>query len=154
MPAASAPRNRIFGSEENEMNKTRFKLAAAFAALALLALACGFNVSTANFSNAFMAADPDGNQPTTVYAPEDPFYAIVDLANAPDDTTVRAVWTAVNVEGEAPDTLIDETSITSGDARLTFDLTNAVDMIWPTGTYRVDLYLNDELKESLSFSVQ
>jgi hypothetical protein len=101
-----------------------------------------------------MSADPDGNQPTTVYGQEDVFYAIVDLANAPEDTVVRAVWFAVNVEGEAPDTQIDDVSVTSDDARLTFDLTNATGMIWPTGTYRVDLYLNDKLTDTLSFSVQ
>jgi hypothetical protein len=136
------------------MKKNYLKLGLIVGVLALLAVACGFNVSTANFANAFMSVDSDGNQPTTVYGQEDVFYAIVDLANAPDDTVVRAVWTAVNVEGEAPDTQIDDVSVTSGDARLTFDLTNATGMIWPTGTYRVDLYLNDELKETLSFSVQ
>jgi hypothetical protein len=136
------------------MKTTYLKLGVALSVLALLALACGFNVSTANFSNAFMSADPDGNQPTTVYGQEDVFYAIVDLANAPEDTVVRAVWFAVNVEGEAPDTQIDDVSVTSDDARLTFDLTNATGMIWPTGTYRVDLYLNDKLTDTLSFSVQ
>jgi hypothetical protein len=136
------------------VKRTYFKLGLVVGVLALLAMACGFNVSTANFANAFMSADSDGNQPTTVYGQEDVFYAIVDLANAPDDTVVRAVWFAVDAEGEEPNTQIDDVSVTSGDARLTFDLTNATGMIWPTGTYRVDLYLNDELKTTLNFSVQ
>jgi hypothetical protein len=59
----------------------------------------------------------------------------------------------VNAEGEEPNTMIDDVSVTSGDARLTFDLTNQKDFIWPVGQYRVDLYLNDELKTSLSFEV-
>lgn len=136
------------------MKKNSLKIGLVIGVLALLALACGFNVSTANFSDAFMSVDPDGNQPTTTYGQEDVFYAIVDLANAPEDTVVRAVWIAVNVQGEDPETQIDDVSVTGSDARLTFDLTNATGMIWPTGAYRVDLYLNEELKDSLAFSVQ
>jgi hypothetical protein len=135
------------------MNKT-LKFVAVIAVLALAALACSFSASSANFADAYMAVDSEGTVRTTTYGPGDVFYAIVDLANAPDTTEVRAVWTAVNVEGEAPDTLIDEASITTGDAILTFDLANSAGMIWPNGAYRVDLYLNGELKDSLSFSVQ
>ncbi len=134
-------------------NKT-LKLALILGVVALTALACGFNFSTANFADAFMAKDADGTERSTVYSGGDTFYAIVDLANAPDDTTVRAVWFVVDAEGEEPNTMIDDVSITSGDARLTFDLTNQEGFIWPVGQYRVDLYLNDELKTSLNFEVQ
>lgn len=135
------------------MNKT-LKLISILAVLALAAVACSFSASTANFADAYMAADSDGTLRTNTYGPADVFYAIVDLANASDSTEVRAVWYAVNVEGEAPETLIDEVSITSGDAILTFDLANSAGMIWPNGAYRVDLYLNGELETSLNFSVQ
>jgi len=134
--------------------KNKSKLVLFLGIIALTALACGFSVSTANFADAYMAKDPDGNERTTVYAPEDVFYAIVDLANAPEDTVVRSVWFVVDAEGEEPNTMIDDVSVTSGDARLTFDLTNQEGFIWPAGQYRVDLYLNDELKTSLSFEVQ
>ena len=136
------------------MNKRIFLLIAVFAALALLASACEFSVSTANIANAYMAADPDGNTPTTTYAPDAIFYAIVDLANAPDDTQLRAEWVAVNAEGTEPNFFITEASIQSGDDRITFDLTNEAGFLWPNGSYRVDLYLNDELDRSLEFSVQ
>ncbi len=136
------------------MKNKSFKLVLFLGIIALTALACGFSVSTANFADAFMAKDPDGNERTTVYAAEGVFYAIVDLANAPEDTVVRAVWFVVDAEGEEPNTMIDDVSVTSGDARLTFDLTNQEGFIWPAGQYRVDLYLNDELKTSLSFEVQ
>lgn len=136
------------------MQKKNLKFIAIVATLVLVTAACSFSASTANFADAYMAQDFDGTVRTTTYGPGDVFYAIVDLANAPDDTEVRAVWFAVKVEGEAPETLIDEVSITSGDAVLTFDLANGGGMIWPNGTYRVDLYLNGELEISLSFSVQ
>lgn len=122
--------------------------------LALAVSACEFSFSTANFSDAFMAADPDGAQRTTTYAQDAVFYAIVDLVNAPDDTEVKAVWIAVNAEGVEPEFAIDDVTLISGDARLTYDLTNAPNTLWPIGDYRVDLYLNNELETSLAFQVQ
>ena len=124
------------------------------AALTLLAtvLACGFSVSTANIDDAWMAADEEGSQRTTVFAQDATFYAIVTLANAPDDTTVRAAWTAVDVEGADPDTLIDQTELTTGDGNLVFQLNN--DNLWPVGHYKVDLYLNEKLDRTLEFDVQ
>lgn len=135
------------------MKNVNFKVLLVVAVLAITALACGFSASTANFQDAYMAYDSAGTQRTSVYGPEDVFYAIVDLANASDSTEVRAVWTAVNVDGEAANTLIDEVSIQSGDALLTFDLANT-GMLWPNGAYKVDLYLNGELETTLNFQVQ
>jgi hypothetical protein len=133
------------------MKSTR-RILVALGAIALVALACSFNFSTANFADAYMSSDADGNTRTTTYPQDATFYAIAELANAPDDTVVRAVWTAVNAEGEAPNTLLDDVSFTSGDGTIIFDLTN--DLLWPLGEYRVDLYINDELKTSLDFQVQ
>ncbi len=116
-------------------------------------LACGFNVSTANITEAQMAADSNGNTPTTVFAPDDTFYAVVQVANAPDDTTVKAVWVAVEVENVDPDFVIGEKELQGG-GTLTFSLSNAEGKIWPAGDYKADIYLNDELDRSLSFTVE
>lgn len=136
------------------MSSNKLKLVLALVAIGLTILACSFSASTANFADAFMAKDPDGNQRTTTYGQSDIFYAIVDLANAPSDTSVRAEWFAVNVEGVDPGTPLDQFTTTSGSARLTFNAANAEGFLWPLGTYRVDLYLNDELKTSLEFQVE
>lgn len=120
--------------------------------LAALALACSFNFSSANINEAYLASDSEGQQRTTTFDQADTFYAIVDLANAPDDTVVLARWFAVNADGVEPEFLIDEVSYTSPDAIITFHLTN--DQFWPTGQYRVDLYLNSELDRSLEFEVR
>jgi hypothetical protein len=116
--------------------------------------ACSFSASTANISDAKMVRDEEGKQPTKVFSPDDTFYCIADLSNAPDDTTVKAVWTAVDVEGADPDTKIDETSTTGGSGQLTFNLTN--DGSWPVGEYKVDLFLNDaqEPTRTLEFEVR
>jgi len=136
------------------INVNRRRIHLAIAALTLLAtlLSCSFSASTANIDDAWMAADEEGTQRTTVFAQDATFYALADLANAPDDTTVRAVWTAVDVEGTDPDTLIDETELTTGSGNLVFQLSN--NNLWPAGHYKVDLYLNEELDRTLEFDVQ
>jgi len=136
------------------MKNNKLTLFMAFMAISLVIQACDFSFSTANFDDAFMSTDAEGNQRTTTYGQGDIFYAIVDLANAPDDTELRAEWFAVNAEGTEPNFFITEASIQSGDDRITFDLTNEAGFLWPNGSYRVDLYLNDELDRSLEFSVQ
>lgn len=136
------------------MNHKLLKPFVALVLLAVLGLACGFNFSTANISNAYMALDEDGAQPTTVYTDDATFFAIAELSNAPDDTVVRAEWFVVSAEGEEPNRFIDEFSLTTGDGVLTFNLSNEPGLLWPDGTYRVDLYLNDELATSLEFQVQ
>lgn len=127
---------------------------ALFIALFLLA-ACGgdgeVSFSTAHISNAHMTKDRDGAQTTTTYAPDDTFFLQVNLENAPDSTTVKAAWTAVNVTGAEPNTTLDNVELTSGSGELTFDLVN--DGGWPAGQYKVDVYLNGELDRSVEFDV-
>lgn len=119
---------------------------------ALLMVACEFSASTANIKSATLARDEAGTQPTSTFEPDETFYLIIDLANAPDDTTVKAVWYAVDVGSVAPlNTLIDEASLTSGSGTLTFNL--SPDGAWAPGTYKVDLFLNDEPNQTLDILV-
>ena len=96
-------------------------------------------MSTANIAEATIARDPEGNEPTSVFAQDDKFYAVVELANAPDDTKVKAVWVAVDAEGVDPDLTIEETELTTGGGQLHFELSN--DKMWPVGKYKVDLFI-------------
>ena len=134
------------------MFRKRIMFLLVLSTLVLSSLACEFSASTAKISDAVMARDAEGNDPTTTFAPEDTFYCLVTLANAPDDTTVRAVWTAVEVEGTNPNTVIDESTVDSGSGTLEFNLTNS--NLWPAGSYTVELYLNDKLDRTIEFEVQ
>ncbi|MCA9999162.1 MAG: hypothetical protein KDE56_25535, partial [Anaerolineales bacterium] len=89
------------------------KITFSFLLIVLLALAgCEFSASTANIQSATLSRDKAGTQTTTVFDPADTFYSIVALANAPDDTKVKAVWTAVNVgEAAEPNYLLNETEL-------------------------------------------
>ena len=134
------------------MNRRSVSTGFVFLTILAAMIACGFSASTARLTNAFMAHDPEGNDATTVFAPDETIYLIADLANAVDDTEVKAVWVAVDVDGVDYDTVIDEATLTTGDGRLTFDLAN--DSLWPAGNYKVDVYLNENLARTLEFSVE
>jgi hypothetical protein len=124
------------------------------------ALACEFSVSTAKISDAVMAANTQGDnfEPvgvTDTYATDQAvFHAVVSVANAPSDTRVKAVWTAIDVgEAAPPDSVVDQTEISvEGSRNIDFALASDSGQ-WPPGTYKVDVYLNDELDRTLSFSV-
>lgn len=114
--------------------------------------ACEFSASTANVGSAFLAKDAEGNQQTTVFTPTDTIYSLVELANAPDGTQLKAVWTAVDVGTAAPaNQLIDEASLEVSSGTHQFSL--APDSAFPVGSYKVDLYLNDELDRTLTFTI-
>ena len=135
------------------MKSNKISLLLIVAALLFAILACGGSFSTANINKAWMATDVEGNHPATVFSQEAIFYAMVDLQNAPDDTILKAIWTVVNAEGTDPNLVLDESEITSGDALVHFQLENT-DYLWPKGQYKVDIYLNDTLNQTLTFEVQ
>ncbi len=128
------------------------KLLLVMAIVLLGSLACGGSFSTANIKEAVLSADDAGSRPTEVFTPDQIFYCIVELASAPDDTVIKAVWIATEVEGESPDTTITETEFTTGSGTVTFNLAN--EFLWPVGQYRVELHLNGELDRSLDFEVR
>jgi hypothetical protein len=134
------------------MNKKKLSFVVVGLMMLFSVLACGFSASTANLQNVRMARDYDGTDPTNVFTPEETFYCVANLQNAPADSVVRADWYAVAIEGEEPNFFIDSAEVTSGDGSLHFELSNPGP--WPVGTYKVELYLNDELKETLEFTVQ
>ncbi len=122
-----------------------------YSLLLLLALACGFNFSTANIAEATMAKDPDGAEPATTFAQDDTFYLVAEVANAPDGTTIKAVWIAVEAEGVEPGHVLGEKELTGGGS-VNFSLEN--ERLWPVGKYKAELYLNDELERTLAFDVE
>lgn len=134
------------------MKRTRIKLLVFVIVMVFVSMACGFSASTANIKDSYMALDEAGTNKTTVYPQDSVFYCIVTLQNAPDDTALKAVWTAVSAEGTDPNFKIDEVTTTTGDGTVPFTLTN--DNLWPVGKYKVELFINDVLKQTLNFEVQ
>jgi hypothetical protein len=134
------------------MKRINSKFWLALTVLLLVSLACNFAASTASVSDAYMANDEQGDNPTSVFAQDEVFYCLVTLKNAPDDTALKAVWKVVAVEGEEPGMEIDSAELTAGSGKHSFSLSN--DNLWPLGTYSVEIYMNDELKQTLEFTVE
>ena len=135
-------------------HKKHLPLALFIVVLIFAALACNFSASTANITNAHMATDANDTAQTTVYSPDAPtFYCYFDLKNAPDDTVVKGVWTLVSAEGYDANSQIDSAEITGSDNSYYFSLDRAADS-WPVGQYKIDLYINDKLVQTVNFEVQ
>lgn len=102
-----------------------------------------------------LALDQD-TKPTTHFAPDAPkiyaFY-IGDSVKAGDK--IRAVWIAEDVGDAAPKgTKIDEATLTaaSDNPKDAFSLTKPTKG-WPLGKYKVEIYDNDKLAETLRFTI-
>ena len=134
--------------------KKWFPVLLAVLALAASSLAC--SLTEMSLENARMAFDQDGVNVTSTYSSADIFYAVADLSNAPKGTALEAKWIAVNVEGYDPNYEFQTQPLGITDESFTgtiyFQLSN--DNGWPAGDYKVDLYLNGELKQSITFNVQ
>ena len=134
------------------MKVNKFPMLLALITLVLSALACEFSASTANITDAWMSTDEEGAERVTAFAQDAVFYAQADLQNAPDDTALKAVWTAVEAQDTDPNLVVNETEFTSGDGLIHFTLSN--DNLWPIGKYKVDIYMNDQLAKTLEFEVR
>jgi hypothetical protein len=136
--------------------KNRYVVLLAVLSLMISSLACAALSTDLGLTNLRMALDQDGKSPTTTFAPTDVFYAVADLANAPQGTKVEAKWTAVNAADTEPNLEFQTQTLDiteeSFSGTIYFQLSN--DEGWPTGQYKVDLYLNGTLAQSAEFSVQ
>lgn len=134
------------------MARRKFFILLGLVMLVLATVACEFSASTANIGDAWLSDNEDGGTRVTTFAQDAVFYTFVDLKNAPEDTTLKAVWIAVDAEGVDADYVINETEFTSGSNVVTFNLSN--NNLWPLGRYRVEIYLNGKLDKTLDFEVR
>jgi hypothetical protein len=130
-------------------------------AVAIVLAACSFSVSTANIPQAVLAKDVKGDNfdpvdPTSTFQPNQAvIHLVVTVVNAPSDTKVKTVWTAVDVGDAAPaNTKIDEAEVTmDGSGNAHFTLSEPSSGAWPAGKYKVDVYLDDKLDRTLEYTV-
>jgi len=136
--------------------KNKFVVLLAVLSLFVSSLACALGSTELGLTNLRMAFDEDGENVTTTFSPTDIFYAVADLANAPQGTQVEAKWTAVNAADTEPNLEFQTQTLDITEETFTgtiyFQLSN--DEGWPTGQYKVDLYLDGALAQTAEFSVQ
>ena len=129
--------------------------------VAVVAAGCNFSISTANITNATLSKDVQGDKfepvdPTTTFPTDQPvIHLVANVANAPEGTKVKSVWTAVDVGDVAPaNTQIAETEVVlNSDGSAHFTLSIPDTGVWPVGKYKVDVYLNDKLDRTLEYTI-
>ncbi|BCY17196.1 hypothetical protein hrd7_10450 [Leptolinea sp. HRD-7] len=91
--------------------------------------------------------------PATEFLPTDTIHAIVAVKKAPADTLFSARWVTTRVDLEDRDnTVINTTEIqTGGSGNLDFTLTP--DGEFPTGSYRVEIYVNNKLDQLKTYKI-
>ena len=133
------------------------KLIVLFAVLALVAssLACSFG--DPKLDNVRTAKDQDGNQPSSVFSAGDTIYVVTDLSNGAVGNVVTSKWYAVNVEGIEANLMFDEADINideDGFNGTVYFFYPSPDGGWPAGLYKVEIYFNDALVNTVEFTVQ
>jgi hypothetical protein len=128
--------------------------------LTLFASACEFLEPPAGITKAVTAQSVQGAtfEPVGItdnFAPgQNEFHVIVTLTNAPKNSNVRVVWTAVDVGSAlAPNTKIDEATVTTeGSRNLDFSLKRKATQ-WSPGLYKAEIFWNGKLDRTLNFIV-
>jgi hypothetical protein len=119
--------------------------------LALSSLACGL-MGQPDIREAWTSLDESGEEPTSVFGPEDVIYVQLKLQNSFFGDQLKAVWSTLSVPGNKPGTVISEHNLESAGPSAYFGLSN--DDPWPAGDYRVDLYINGLLSATVDYSVE
>jgi hypothetical protein len=138
------------------MKKNKIVVLLAIVSVLLASLACNAvsGGGTLGISNARLTSDADGKNQITTYSPSDKtFYCYFDLNNAKDTTVVKGVWTLVSAEGYDSNSEIDSAEITGGDNTYYFSLDRSSDA-WPVGKYKIDLYIDNNLVQTVNFEVK
>ena len=91
--------------------------------------------------------------PTTVFPSNAVFHGVVAIQNAPAKTKITAKWYAVDVGVPGTsETLFDSADVVTDGTR-NIDFTVSPTPTWPSGTYRLEIYVNDVLDQVANFSV-
>lgn len=130
--------------------------------LAMVLSAC--SASTANISAANLGTGYDSGTSavtgasTTFGLAEPEIHLVASFANVPDGTTTKAVLTAVDVtdmNGSAiKDTMVNEIAKTlTSDSTVDFKFSIPSTGEWPVGSYKIDLYLNEKIDRTITFTI-
>ena len=137
------------------MKSRKLPILLALIALVAAALACA--AGELSLSNTRIASDQNGDNAMTQVGTMDKYYVVSDISNAPTGTVVNWKWYAVNIEGFSPNEMIAEKDFTvdeDGFSGVVYLENPAPDGGWPVGDYKFEVYLNGELKDTVTYSVK
>ena len=95
-------------------------------------------------------------QPVDDFKPADnPQHIVVKLTEGAEGTHVKTVWTNLNAGGAKNQKLWTKELVTDEENRSAdFSLSNSNSKLFPTGDYKIDIYLDDELIDTVRYKVQ
>ena len=127
------------------MQSKQWSLSVGFCLLLASAVACSFNVSTANISSLKLGTDKTVTKPTTSFSPTDTIYGVAEVSNAPSKVKVKGTFVIDNVEGEksGPVPGLDTTVDLPGSGTATFTFTPPPSG-WPKGKYKLEVVMLNE----------
>ena len=85
---------------------------------------------------------------------DNPEHIVVKLAKGAEGTHVKTVWTNLNAGGATNQKLWEKELVTGEANRADFSLSNKDSKFFPAGDYKIDIYLDDELVDTVSYKVQ
>lgn len=132
------------------------KLSILLAAVVLIAAQIACAVGEPTLSNIRTAKDQDGTQLTSAFAPSDTIYVVGDLANGQVGNKVTSRWYIESAEGFDPNFFIEESTIdiTETGINSVYFFYPAPTDGFPVGTYKVEMYFNNVLVDTVRFTVQ
>jgi hypothetical protein len=104
-----------------------------------------------------LARDEDGQlKPAKNFKRADnPEHIVVVLSEGNEGTHVRTVWTNLNAGGATNQKLWEKELVTNEkNPRADFSLKNSNSKLFPPGDYKIDIYLDDELIQTVRYKVQ
>lgn len=105
----------------------------------------------ASISGVFTALDEQGQRPSSAFAQADKVYTVFTLEAGQEGANVKGAFTATQVNGIAPNTLVTELEQVFSNGQNVFWFENT--RPWPLGKYRIDLALNGQPAQSLDVEV-
>lgn len=95
-------------------------------------------------------------QPVESFKPADnPEHIVIKLSEGNEGTHIKTVWTNVNAGGATNQKLWTKELVPNDDDRSAdFSLSNTGNKSFPTGDYKIDVYLDDELIQTVRYKVK
>ena len=100
----------------------------------------------------FLSMDQAGEYKTEVFTPEQYIYVHYSLNDPSGLNNVKVIWYAVDVAGYKPNVVINQTD--DKITRPNISLQVKTEPLWAVGKYKIELYLNSVLEDTLEFEVK
>jgi hypothetical protein len=155
------------------MNLRRYYIFIAVIGLVGATLACGSFTSAPaatsvpvvasgpTASDFYMSTDAEGKNQTTIFASTETFYCNLTVNGVKGDTKLEARWYGLDISGQDPTTPFKTATYTGTDLKIPTDTSTGIyfNLIppstgWPTGSYKVEVYLDGTKAGEQQFSVK